>query len=205
MDYDIVKKPLKGRRQEEEYYIKPVYGQTVQTNSITDNIVRATTLTDADVLAAISALTEQVVGALKEGNRVNIKGLGTFAVRLSTPKAHLMAEDKVAKQIKVRSVLFRPDKSLVQRLGGVRFTRTTDSITRRVMTDAREVRRQLRHHFADGAGSVSRSEVQEMANCSMPTACRLLRRLVADGYLERLGRHNAPHYHALPKLLNEQN
>lgn len=199
MEYDIVQKPPQSRRENAEYYIVPVYRETVDEERMAETIVEASSLTRGDVLATISALTEETASALASGHKVHIKGLGTFRLRLNTPKKDLKATDKVANRITVRDVAFTPEVSFMRRFCDVNFTRTDHSRTLRRVADSDAVVTKLRTFFASNE-FLRRANVQSLASCSRTTACRLLTGYVEAGYLVNVGSLHAPLYRATAKL-----
>lgn len=199
MLYDILPKPARKDSTDTEYYIAPVSLQTIGEEELTQQIEAATTLTRSDVMGAIYALADNIASALQNGNKVKIGELGTFEVRLTTPKEDLQADDKVARHIRVRTVIFRPGRKLLRRLAGVSFTRTPHPRTFRSPVKGETLLERLRQYFASHE-FLCRSDLQSMARCGRTQACAALRRLVADGYLMNATSPRQPHYRALPKL-----
>lgn len=199
MDYDIIQKPPRGRRENSEYYITPVYRGTIDEEQMADIIVKSTTLTRADVRACISALTEQMADALAAGNKVKIGGLGTFRLQITTPTKELQPTDKVAKLIAVRDVEFCPENDFKRRFSDVDFTRTDHSRTFRRAADSASLLESLRTHFETNE-FVRSGQVQALAHCGRAKACRFLRDFVEAGYLVNVGSHVTPLYRATEML-----
>lgn len=199
MEYDIIQKPPRGRSEESEYYIVPVYGQTINVKQMAESITDATTLTQSDVLAAITALTGEITTALRMGNKVRIDGLGTFRLQITTPKKDLQADDKVAKKIEVRGVAFQPEKSFTKQFASVSFTRTATSRTFRRVADKDSLLSQLRTFFKDNE-FLRREHVENLANCSRTTAKKFINELEAEGYITNDGTYRNPIYRATEKM-----
>lgn len=85
INYRIVKNVNPGSRKA-VYYAHPVNCGYVDFNDLADNISKECTLTRHDLLAAFSALEEQVVKALADGKPVRLGSLGSFRV---TFKCHV--------------------------------------------------------------------------------------------------------------------
>lgn len=198
----MIQKPPRGRKTEEEYYIVPVYRDTIDEEQMAERIVNACSLTRGDVVAAISALKEEMASALAQGSKVHIKGIGTFRLRLTTPKKDLQSTDKVAKDITVRDVAFRPDSDFTRRFANVSFTRTDHSHTLRRVADADTLLASLRTYFASHT-HLRRANLQQLAQCSRSKACQLLRDLVTAGYLVNEGDRHAPFYCATEQLAED--
>lgn len=77
-------------------------------------------LPKADAEKAVNILLDEIVGALKQGERVNISGFGTFSV--SSRKARTGRNPKTGEPIAIsasRSAKFRAGKLLRDSLNGV--------------------------------------------------------------------------------------
>ncbi len=70
--------PSKGK-----WWFRIVHKRTRSLDEVAQNIGRATSLSDIDVLAAADALTNEIKAALTQGESVRIDGLGTFKLSAS--------------------------------------------------------------------------------------------------------------------------
>ncbi len=107
--------PVKYRVQrfgpnKKKWWFRVIHNRTVTAPDMAERIKDASSLTEVDVLGAIDALSYRVRAALKEGNRVHIKGLGTFSLSaqgwVDSDEARLRPEQL--------DVVFRPDPALRQ-------------------------------------------------------------------------------------------
>lgn len=199
MNYDIIQKPPRGRSEESEYYITPVYRDTMEVEEMAKNINNVSSFSVPDLVGLISAITQQITTALKSGRKVKIDGLGTFRLRLTTPKKDLQATDKVAKKIEVRDVAFRPERKLINEFADVTFERTNHSRTLRRVVGREELIEKLRTFF-DENEFLHREDVETLAHCSSATAKKRLRELVDEGYIVNVGLRLAPAYRATDLL-----
>lgn len=195
MNYDIIQKPPYGRREGAEYYVTPVYKDTMNEKEIAKAIEKANSLTYSDVVGTISALTAEIAKALAQGRKVSIAGLGTFRLQLTTPKKDLQATDKVAKKITVRSVAFSPESDFKERFADVSFTRTSHSRTLRRVEESDALLEKLRTHFK-ATEFVRREDIQLLGHCGRTRACEFLRAFVSAGYLVNVGTKHSPLYRA---------
>ena len=78
--YDLytVKNPNTGN---DENFAKAVSGQTIGTKQLAKEIERATTLTTADIKAALNALSTAVKDHLMEGDSVHIEASYTYETK----------------------------------------------------------------------------------------------------------------------------
>ena len=65
---------------EGKYYPRPVYVRTIGMEELVADITHATSLTAADVTAAITELATVIRRHLVYGNKVQLDGIGTFKV-----------------------------------------------------------------------------------------------------------------------------
>lgn len=202
MDYDIIQKPPRGRSEESEYYVVPVYRGTVDVEQIAEEIAQSCSLTRHDVVATISALSERMAWAMRNGYKVRVDGLGTFRLRLTTPKKDLQATDQVAKHIAVRDVDFRAEQKFESNFANVSFERTDHSRTLRRVETEDVLLGKLREFFANNE-FLRRVHVESLAHCGKSTAKTLLVRLTTEGYLTNVGTFRAPVYRATEKLRGE--
>lgn len=97
------KSKSKGR-----FYARPVYTGTVNERDLAKEIEKQSTVSEADILAVISALVNVMTAAIKSSERVRLTGLGTFKMGFTTSPAETEKEFTV-KNIKKAHVLFTPD------------------------------------------------------------------------------------------------
>ena len=71
----------------------------------------------ADAAAMLDAITDQVVESVANGDRIELRGFGTFEPRARAAKIGL--NPATGKQIQVaagRTILFRPSKELIKKM-----------------------------------------------------------------------------------------
>lgn len=74
-------------------------------------------MTEGDVLSVLSDLPVFIEKALREGESVTIRGLGTFNLAITSPGCEC-PDDVMPGKVEVSRVYFKPDRGLVQRLRG---------------------------------------------------------------------------------------
>lgn len=117
--------PNSGIADEGQWHVRALEGETVEAPTLFERIEQRSTLTQADMKGALSALVAGIAEALKDGNRVHLEGLGHFSVSIKgkvvTTEDGALRLDKAG----VRSILFRPDRSFLQRLSTADFIRNS--------------------------------------------------------------------------------
>ncbi|MGD9100126.1 MAG: hypothetical protein PVF45_06565, partial [Anaerolineae bacterium] len=90
------------------WWFRIVHKRTHTLHEMGQEITRASTLTETDLLAAISALTTWVRVTLTQGDSVRIEGIGTFSL-----SANGLADEHNARlDSQQLDVVFRPDPQL---------------------------------------------------------------------------------------------
>ena len=109
-----------------KYYAKAQASGEVTLDEMAEDIAYATTLTDADVLAAIRAFIKQLNKHLANGKIVRAENLGSFQLQIQSTGADT-EEDFTADHITGVSIQFRPGKTVAgattRGLGSLTFHR----------------------------------------------------------------------------------
>ncbi|NDV58634.1 HU family DNA-binding protein [Bacteroides sp. 519] len=109
-----------GETPKERYYGVPILSGNVDEDNLAVEISERSSLTPADVLAVISALSTSMQMHLSRGNSVSLKGIGTFSVSASSegvddPKLCTPAK------VKAQRICFKADKTLRSILGKMKY------------------------------------------------------------------------------------
>lgn len=84
--YTLRKNNIKSHKGFGKYYAHTIKYQKVTMDTIAKEIEQATTLSEADVLAAIKALSTSIKQHLQQGETVDLGDLGRFSIAVtSTP------------------------------------------------------------------------------------------------------------------------
>ena len=109
-----------------KYYAKAQASGEVTLDEIAEDIAYSTTLTDADVLAAIRAFIKQLNKHLANGKIVRAENLGSFQLQIQSTGADAEKEFTTANITGV-SIQFRPGKFVAEAttkgLAGLTFRR----------------------------------------------------------------------------------
>lgn len=109
-----------------EYRAVTIENQVVGINRIGRSIQGATSLTHADIIAAIAALRDEISFQLMSGNAVHLPGIGYFTLAVKgklyqDPRSgHYRLRDPEA-----RTVKFRPDTEMMESLLHTEFENVT--------------------------------------------------------------------------------
>ena len=145
------------------------------------DISDATTATPTDVKLVWEALRTTIIDALSHGNRVQLDGLGSLTMELSS---HTDATQPTGKDVRISGIRFRPDKHLLDRLADVKFQ--VEGKVRQPLT-ASELTEALNKHF-ETHEDISVSEFARISNYAPSTSYAKLNDYVANGVMERVPR-----------------
>lgn len=90
-----------------KFYVSAVNQSTISRDALLDQITAENTLTRTDVITALSAIEDQMINVLLEGQSVRLGDLGAFRLSIISNGAEL-AEDYSTKLIKAVRVVFVP-------------------------------------------------------------------------------------------------
>ena len=151
----------------------------VDVEYLAKDICNATTATETDVKLVWDAMSERIVEALSHGYRVELAGLGTLNMELSS---HMGAEAPTGKEVRISGIRFRPDKNLASRLADVKFR--VEGVKRKPLTEA-ELEEALREYFTTHE-DIHVRELARIGHYAVSTAYRKLKAYVEQGKLELL-------------------
>ena len=113
---NISDKPKKG------YYAQVVTKGTIDSKTLCKHISGSCSLTNADMTAALVALSQHLTEYLLDGYNVNVEGLGTFSISAGSRIVN-QHEDIHAQSVQVKSINFRPAVSLKKSMQNAKFER----------------------------------------------------------------------------------
>ncbi|NCC17465.1 MAG: hypothetical protein EOM29_00820 [Bacteroidia bacterium] len=104
----------------EKYYACPRTTRVIDEDILAEEIAEMSSLTQGDVLSAISALSSRINAHLKKGASVKLKGIGVFGIWL-TSEGYDNPKDINPKKVRASKVTFRPDRGLVKSIKEMKF------------------------------------------------------------------------------------
>lgn len=120
--YKLWKKKFKNAQNEvqEKYLACKVTTYTLSTKEMVEQINNRSTYDVGDMNGSISELSEMLKTHLPLGHNVNIKGIGTFSISITSNMID-SREDISKLKIRGNRIVFRPDPELVELLSGLHF------------------------------------------------------------------------------------
>lgn len=189
-NYDFYQNPPSAKRKQ-RLHARVVTSGTITTNELAKEIQSRSTMSSADVKGVLSALGDVIVRHFRDGERVHIEGLGYFQITLSCPPVRTAHEIR-AESIHFKSVVFRPEKELLNRLKTTSFERISEK--RHSKNHPEEViTERLTRYFAVYP-YITREDFQRQCGMIKSTANRRLSQLVKEGKLKKAGLHRFPVY-----------
>ena len=121
IDYDFYSSAnLKGAKT--GTHLRPLSYRRRTTDELAARIEKGTSASRADIRLVLSALADEMADDLCVGNSVHIEGIGTFRIRMKGTVERDKRGRIVVKDAAVRTVGFRPDRSLMKALSSATFS-----------------------------------------------------------------------------------
>lgn len=182
------------------YFPVLAHAKRWEAERIYAEIEQMSTVSSADIKAVLDALAYVLGMGMKDGFRVDVPELGSFAPAITCDyRITDVADKQIARHLSVSGIDFRPKASLTTRVADTIFRRADEGVFSAHRLTLDEVKERVRGYFsAEGNLVMERSAFESLVHCRKTKALSLLRTLVDEGFLKRGGRKNAPYY-----LLNE--
>lgn len=125
INYSVKKKVFKSKEGVKELYfavpkaVQPK-GESVDERDLALQMEHGSSLSAGDVLSVLELLSRRIVDNLQDGRTVNIRGLGTFFVGLSSEGVS-SPEECTADKVRVTRICFKADKELSKRVKHTKF------------------------------------------------------------------------------------
>ena len=161
--------------------ISVAYPQRVDIERMAIDINDATTATDTDVKLVWDALRQEITEALSHGHRVQLDGLGSLTMELSS---HMGPTPPTGKDVRISGIRFRPDKHLLDRLADVKFK--VEGKVRQPLA-APELADALYEYF-ETHDDITVREFARISHYATSTSYAKLNDYVAHGEMERVPR-----------------
>ncbi len=192
IQYDFYQNPpQEGDEAKPKLHARVKPAGTVGMEEVCELIHHFSSLSTADMKGAIDALANILELKLTAGYRVHLEGLGTFGLTLTCPPVDKPNEIR-AESVKVKSVVFRPEKAFVKRVKGSAMVRVRDKNHTRSQADE-EMDAHLDAWFAKQP-TLTGKQFCGLCGFTRTTGHRRLKQLLADGRLRATGHWKAPLY-----------
>ena len=192
MLYEIIRNP--GFKDDEKnFFVAPVCEGVFNTEDLIRSVAHGSTLSSADMKAALTAIVETMAEALATGKRVKLDGLGSFSLKLTTDADINDTDEKIGKKISIKTVKFLPAKELLQKMGKVTFQRTQNprSLQWDELPQDQEERLVA---FLRQNTFLRRTDAEHIWHCKRTTASRLLNSFCEKGIIRNAGTPRMPIY-----------
>jgi len=118
-----------GKEEKIRYYGVPIISGQVDEEDLAAEICHRCSLTEADVLASISALKGLIQHHLEWGQSVKLKGIGTFSVSASSDGFETPEECTPA-EVKAQRVCFRADNDMRSVISRIKYQKVNRKKTK---------------------------------------------------------------------------
>ncbi len=192
VNYDFYKNPKLADKDERTHlHARVVPKGTVSSDELAEEIHDRSTLSTADITATLVALADITAEKLRDGQRVYIKGIGYLQMTLQCPPVESESEIR-AESVRFKSVAFRPDSQLKERLSTTHFVRQADkSHSKNYSTE--EIDRLVARHFQQNE-TLTRNQFEALCGLTYSTAVRHLKRLREEGKIINIASQKHPLY-----------
>ena len=125
INYSVRKKVYKSDNEAKElYYAVPKAvqkrGRGIDEAHLAKELANRSSLTSGDVLSVLEQITGKIAEHLKEGRTVNIRGLGTFFIAITSEGCETR-EECTTDKVRVSRVCFKADKNLSTNVKKAKF------------------------------------------------------------------------------------
>jgi predicted histone-like DNA-binding protein len=185
-----------GKEPNNKLHARVVSYQNTTTDEVVARIHEYSSLSEGDVRAALSGLSDALAVALSEGRRVHLEGIGYFTPTLATTEEVNTETKRRGAKVGLKTVRFRPDKELKRRFRPMHFNQALVPNRSRKLSDA-EIDARLTKYFAKN-DYLTRRNFQGLCGMVVSTAGAKLRQLRTAGRLLNVGTSNQPLYVPAP-------
>lgn len=172
-------------------YAKVVSGEKITTDQLAEEIAGTCSFSSGVVKGVVQALSEKLVFHLRNGDTVEIEGIGNFSVTLKTPKGITDAKQIRAESISFNNVVYRASPELKHKLKTIPLVRATLP-KRKEQTEEERLERILAKLKDERL--VSSTDCMNFNQCSRYQALKDLKKLLNQGKLTWLGRGKQKYY-----------
>lgn len=185
--YQFFKTPRQENKQEEKaaLHARVVESSTVRMDDLCNRVSMRTTFQQGEVRGIAVTLIEEMINAMKDGDKVEIDGLGMFYPTLTCPPVTDPKEIR-AESIHFSRVVFRGCQQLRKSMKSMQVERSVYS-SRKATDCPDETRRQQILDYLQKEGQVQSSDCMRLNHCSRYMAQHDLKALKDEGLILRIG------------------
>ena len=185
IQYDFYKTPAPDGEETDDYHVRAVGGQTCTTQQVAEQIEKSTSLTTADIKAALAALSDIMLREMENGNSVQLDNVGTFRPII---KGKVEKRKNSLKMVEgeVRTVAFKPDSKMMKSLKLVSLSKAENKGNHSEKTTMEKVRQELNTYF-ETSSFITTAQILTLTHQTRSTAARIIKKLEADGFITNKG------------------
>ncbi len=185
---------------EERNFARIFQDAPMTADELEGHIQASCSLTKGDIKATLSALRQQMIYELSNGNRFYIPDIGFFSLSVSTDIPEGKPIEKMrGDYINVRNIKFRPETSLLDEVKDrARFTKA-DFSTRSQSYTENDLKAKIEDFLTEN-NCITRRDMELLFQLRQNTALKWLKHFTDTGFLKKDGAKNSPVY-----FLNNRN
>ena len=185
IQYDFYKSPSPEGEETEDYHVRAVGGQTCTTQQIAEQIEKGTSLTTADIKAALAALSDIMLKEMSMGNSVQLDNIGTFRAILKG-KVEKRKDSLKMVEGEVRTVAFKPDSRIMKALKIVALSKAENKGNHSEETSIEKIREELDAFFKTNS-FITTAQILTLTHQTRSTAARIIKKLQDEGFIINKG------------------
>ncbi|MGL4328422.1 MAG: hypothetical protein ACRCS7_13275 [Tannerellaceae bacterium] len=196
IEYKVNRVSLPGSNDEQELLYPSVVARgTVGVKEWAEYASMRSTLSEPDVMAAMSSLSDFISHSLKMGYNVNLEKIGFLSVKLDTD-AELINEKSRGVAVKAEGIRFKCAKELKQELATFKFVKAEAGKLISGTTTFDERKDVLLGYLVENE-SISARKYKSLTACSKYQLHTDLEQYIAEGLLLRKGKGRATRYYLI--------
>lgn len=192
IDYELYQNPNPDGSNKKRYHARVVSYSNITTEQLAEDIEARSGLSAGAVKDVLISFAEKLADYLGEGKKVYLENVGYFQVNLRCKEEIRDPRGARAENIEFKSVSFRADNTLKEKLRKQKIKRTTKKSHSRKRTDA-SIDKLLTKYFEVNP-TITRRDFQQLTGQLRATACRTIKKLAEAGKLKNIGADNSPVY-----------
>jgi predicted histone-like DNA-binding protein len=175
-----------------KYHARAVTYKTVTTDEVARNIQVSSSFTLGDVKGMLTALSNEIAKHLSGSNRVHLEGIGYFQATLGCRKEVINPKKTHAQNVAFKSVRFRADEELKDKLRYVMTIRS--KVKKHSSTLTREEVDRRVAIFFQSANYLTRKRLETLCGINLNMAIRHINRLKKEGKIKNINTRWQPIY-----------
>ena len=193
IEFDFYRNPKSSKDfQSSDYHIRINNRSIIDTDQMIQSIHEACSMTPSDVKGVLTALQDEIVRNLSQGNIVKLDGICQFETILGTDSKKCTGKEK-GKDIVLKNIRTRPARSLEESVRDHLGKCVRASGNHSEDLSDKEVEKKLIGYFAKEK-HLTRIKLEDLCGLTRYKATQQITRLIKEGKLENLGFSNHPIY-----------